>query len=43
MEPHLDIEEVEEDPYNGDSREQLVDDDVIDAAEAAFMQGYEEA
>jgi len=36
-------EDEEEDFYAEASREQLLDDDELDAFEAAFMQGYEEA
>ncbi|HLC96775.1 MAG TPA: hypothetical protein VJH97_05645 [Candidatus Nanoarchaeia archaeon] len=34
---------IEDDPYNEESREMQVDDDSMDAGEAGFMQGYEDA
>ena len=39
----MDDEILEDDPYNEESREMLVDDDSMDADEAGFMQGYEDA
>ena len=44
MDPMLDFEEIaEDDLYNRESRDQLVEDDALDAREAAFMQGYDES
>lgn len=43
MKELMEDDELEEDLYDEESRERLVEDGCIDAAEAAFMQGYEEA
>ena len=36
-------DELEEDIYNGKTREEMLDGDEISCEEEAFMQGYEEA
>ena len=39
---HMEFDESEENVYDEDSRERLVEDDALDAREAAFMRGYDE-
>jgi len=43
IEKYADIDEIHEDIYDDEYREELMENDKISLAEEAFLRGYEEA